>query len=518
MKMKIFKKINENKLMLIILIVGIMVRVIGIGLMPNALNCDEASAGYEAYSILNYGIDRNGNFLPVFLVAWGSGQNALLTYLIIPFIRVFGLSVLSVRLPMVIISSISLIVIYKLLNKIGNKKLAIIGLSLLVISPWHIMKSRWGLESNLFPDLILLFVYMLISGLESNNKLLYYSSFIIAGISAYAYGTSYYFLPVFIIPLLIMLIRKKHIKFSSGVISLGIVGVISLPIILYVLINTLGMNQINLPFMTIPVLDVNRYESITSIFSSSFVFESVKNILKCLSILVFQSDGLAWNNIFPYGIVYVSSIVFTFIGIIDSFKKNKIIELKYNYLFNIWFIVSIVLSLIVPPNINRLNIFMIPIIIYTIEGIYIVLELANNKKKVGLTFTLMYLVMFILFLTQYCNQDYNEFSTFEAGLDKPIKYVKDINKDIYITKSIKMPYIYTLFYTEYDTRDFVESVEYENEGAPFERVKSFGKYHFENIKKLKSNSVYIIEKEDKDKYNLDDHKITYFEKYIIIET
>lgn len=518
MKMKIFKKIDENKLMFFILLIGILVRVIGIGAMPNGLNCDEASAGYEAYSILNYGIDRNGNFLPVFLVAWGSGQNALLTYLIIPFVKVMGLNVLSVRLPMAIISSISLIIMYKLLNKIGNKKLAIIGLLLLAISPWHIMKSRWGLESNLFPDLILMFVYLLISGLENKNKLLYYSSFIIAGISAYSYGTSYYFLPVFIIPLLIILIKKKYIKFGSAVISLGIVGIVSLPIVLYVLINTLGLSQINLPFMTIPILEVNRYESITSIFSSEFVLMSIKNILKCLSILVFQSDNLPWNNIFPYGIIYLPSIVFTFIGIINSFRKNKSFKLKYNYLFNIWFIVSLILSLIVPPNINRLNILMIPIIIYTVEGIYIVFKLVNNKKKVGIIFTLMYLTMFILFLTQYASQDYNKFSTFESGLESPIKYVKNKSKDIYITKNIKMPYIYVLFYSEYNTLDFVKTVKYENEGAAFEKVKSFGKYHFENIRELKSNSIYIIEKKNKDKYNLDDYKITIFDNYVVIET
>ena len=56
--------------------------------------------GYEAYSILNYGIDRNGNVLPVFLVSWGSGQNALYTYILIPFIKLLGLSSFSVRLPM----------------------------------------------------------------------------------------------------------------------------------------------------------------------------------------------------------------------------------------------------------------------------------------------------------------------------------------------------------------------------------------------------------------------------------
>ncbi len=70
-------------------------------------------------------------------------------------------------------------------------------------------KSRWGLESNLFPDLILIFAYLLVKGLEDKNKILYYLSFIVAGLAAYSYGTSYYFLPVFIIPLLWILVKKE---------------------------------------------------------------------------------------------------------------------------------------------------------------------------------------------------------------------------------------------------------------------------------------------------------------------
>ena len=86
------------------------------------------------------------NFLPVFLVAWGSGQNALLSYLMMPFIAIFGLTTFSIRLPMAIIGGISLGIFYCLLKRMTNKKVAIIGLIFLAICPWHIMKSRWGLE------------------------------------------------------------------------------------------------------------------------------------------------------------------------------------------------------------------------------------------------------------------------------------------------------------------------------------------------------------------------------------
>ena len=103
----------KNKFILaeiLLFLLGFIVRTVGIQYFPIGLNTDEASSGYEAYSILNYGIDRNGNFLPIFLVAWGSGQNALYTYLMIPFVKLFGLNIITTRLTMAIIGCISLII------------------------------------------------------------------------------------------------------------------------------------------------------------------------------------------------------------------------------------------------------------------------------------------------------------------------------------------------------------------------------------------------------------------------
>mgnify|MGYP004467537623 CR=1 FL=1 len=86
-------------LLLAILLLGILVRVVGIANAPRGFNQDEASAGYDAFAILKYGIDRNGMHNPVHLIAWGSGQNAAYSWLCMPFIALLGLSVWSVRLP-----------------------------------------------------------------------------------------------------------------------------------------------------------------------------------------------------------------------------------------------------------------------------------------------------------------------------------------------------------------------------------------------------------------------------------
>ena len=502
-------------LFFVLLFVGISIRLLLIDVLPSALNCDEASSGYEAYSLLNYGIDRNGNHNPVFLVAWGGGQNALLTYLIIPFVKVFGLNTLSVRLPMALLGCFSLVVFYFLLKKVSNRKLATIGLLFLVLCPWHIMKSRWGLESNLFPDLILLFSFLFIWGIEEKKKGFYYLSFVVAGLSAYSYGTSYYFLPVFLIPLLLYYIKMKKISFKEAFLGIGVVFLVSLPVILYVVINTFGLKQINLPFLTIPKLEVNRYQEITSIFSSDFLIKSFHNFTESIKILVIQNDGLPWNSIGYFGTVYLFSTLFTIIGLVNSFRKTKWFDFKYDILFKIWFIVGMILTFICEPNINRLNILMVPIIYYTVIGLY----LTSLKIKKGMYVVLaLYLVSFGLFINAYVHEDFNSYGTFEGDLKEVMDYVEKFDKEIVVTNKIQSSYMHVLFYSEYDTRNFVETVHYEDPKAAFKNVLSFGKYSFDDIQNIEKDKVYVLKSEDKDLIDFDQYQVKEFKRYFVIET
>ena len=96
---KNFVKLHrEAVLFVLIFTLAALVRLVMFCDHPAGLNQDEASIGYDAWALMNFGIDRNGFSLPVQLVAWGSGQNVLYAYLSIPFIAVFGLNVFSVRI------------------------------------------------------------------------------------------------------------------------------------------------------------------------------------------------------------------------------------------------------------------------------------------------------------------------------------------------------------------------------------------------------------------------------------
>ena len=95
---------NKFKLaVVIVLVIGCLVRLINLDGLPDGLDCDEASSGYEAYAIGEYGVDRNGKEMYVCLVSWRSIQNALYTYLLIPCVKIFGLNTVSVILPMALI-------------------------------------------------------------------------------------------------------------------------------------------------------------------------------------------------------------------------------------------------------------------------------------------------------------------------------------------------------------------------------------------------------------------------------
>ena len=166
---------------LALILIGVLVRGWALGAVPGGLNQDEAFAGYEAWSLLTSGVDSWGYPYPCYLVAWGSGMNALESYLAMPFLALMGGTATALRMPQFLCACLSLPVCYDLLRRMASRRLALVGLGLLAISPWHIMLSRWGLESNLAPAFLLFGFYFLVRGLENQRFLL---------LSAAAYGIS----------------------------------------------------------------------------------------------------------------------------------------------------------------------------------------------------------------------------------------------------------------------------------------------------------------------------------------
>jgi len=499
---------------IIFLIIGFILRLYKIGQVPLGFNQDEASLGYDAYAILNYGIDRNGISIPVHLIAWGSGQNALYAYLCMPFIKLFGLTVFAIRLPMALIGCISLIVMKKLLEIVGNPKITAIGIFIFSIMPWHIMKSRWGLESNIFPDLILLAVLLIILGVK-NKKGFLYTGCAVLGLSAYAYGTSYFFLPVFSLILFIYLLVHKIINYRRAIISFTIIFFVSLPIILFVLINKFGWNSIETLFFTIPKLNSARQASILNL-EGNFFSAIFSNIKGGLALLFLQTDGLPWNSIIFYGTHYIISLPFLALGIFAMFSKRGF---KYDYVFFIWLITSLLMLFVMSANINRINIIYIPIIYFVTLGIYTVI---SGIKGSWIPVFATYSVVAAMFVFNYFGSYQNTISYyFFNGLGNAIEYSEEIGPSrVIVSNRINAPYIFELFYNRTDPNHYIDSVIKANPGAAFETISGYGKYIFEeiNANTLENNTIYIIESymDDVIKSIYPSAEIRTFENYSVV--
>lgn len=138
--------IKKNLILLLILLLGLFLRTYDLGNNPYGLFCDEASIGYNAYSLLKTGHDEWGTSWPLFFKAFGEYKSPVMTYSVIPFVAIFGLNEVSVRLASVAWGLLGILSIYFLSTILFNKKIGLLSALFLAISPWHIQVSRISLE------------------------------------------------------------------------------------------------------------------------------------------------------------------------------------------------------------------------------------------------------------------------------------------------------------------------------------------------------------------------------------
>jgi 4-amino-4-deoxy-L-arabinose transferase-like glycosyltransferase len=176
-----------------------LLRVIFLGTIPNGFYCDEASDGYDAYSILQTGCDRYGEFLPLFLKGFGNDyRESIYVFLTLPFIKFFGLNELATRFPAAVIGTLTVITVYYLAKECFNNKVGLIAALFLAISPWHIQFSRIAFRAILLPWLFCLGVLFFAKSFRT-PKYLPLSSLFFA-LSLYTYSSARVFVSLVYFP------------------------------------------------------------------------------------------------------------------------------------------------------------------------------------------------------------------------------------------------------------------------------------------------------------------------------
>lgn len=491
------------------IVVALFVRIYKFAQIPYGVNQDGAMAAVDAKALAEYGTDRFGMDYPVHLTAWRYGQmSSLLSYLMIPFIKLFGMTAFSIRLPSLIISCVGLIALFFLAKDSFGKEFALIAFLFSAINPWHIMQSRWALDCNLFPHFFIIGIFFLNRGL--NKKIYLYISMVFFGLSMYCYGISIYTIPLFLLSASIYLLVTKKLKLKHILISALIYFLIAWPFIATMVINTFGLPSFKFLIFTIPYFPESQRSSDILFFSDNIFGQIFKNCLSLGKCIILQTDNLPWNTINGFGTIYLFSTPFFILGIYKIFK-NKI--KNSSVVFILIMLLTALFSGIITNNvnINRLNILYYPLIFITSIGIYYTFV---DKKFFRNIVALLYVAIFAIFSCTYFTSYAEETKDFfYKDFQDAIVSVSDDKCKIHITSNVQtnntanVSEILTLFHIDADAKYF--QGEKKIDGKTFKE-----KYSFENIKDMPINtdndSLYIVRESEKVFF---DKSIFTFEKY-----
>lgn len=507
-----------------ILIVSFLVRVIGIASVPYGVNQDEAMLAMDAWALSKYGTDRYGTFMPVHFTAWKYGQmSVLLAYLMVPFIRVFGFTTFAVRLPMAIVSTLGVALMYLISRKllaegefwgkaVSEEKVALLIMALTAINPWQIMQSRWALDCNLFPHVFLLGFYLLLLGLEKRRYL--YLSMICFGLTFYCYGIAIYTVPVFLFVYAAWCLWKKQLSWKQILVSVVIFTAVALPEVITMAINMFGGSTVETPFFTMCYFP-ESVRSTDILFLNFSLAQLGRNIMSLICRVFLQTPDNLFNAIPAFGPLYHISIPFILIGIVQFTKKlfrgrdvkRQTVDLA------LWgFLITGIWAGIITKevNVNRINIIFYPLIFLCGYGIREVLEWLyvrwkGNRQRVEYTgkaimavyglcvilFADSYLTSFAEKIQVYFNVDFLEITAQADALE---------NYDsMYITGNMHWQYNLSMaeILTQYSCRlDALYYQEKTNETGGRTLLPYSERYHFTDMSKQEftdKDALYILE-------------------------
>lgn len=499
-------------LALLILAVGFALRVYQFGRLPGGLNQDEASIGYDAWAIMHYGIDRNGTQLPVHLIAWGSGQNALYAYLSMPFIALMGLNVYSVRMVNFIMGLLAVPLVFWILERTAGRRTAFIGMALMAVAPWGVMASRWGLESNLFPTLFLLTFYVFLLGLDRHGLLPPAAA--LAALNLYAYGAAYLVIPVFCLAAIVFMRRGAKIPWRYILISGGVFVAVALPILLFVLTNIFHWGDIRILCFTAPEMTgVTRMATATA---SHSLLDSVRNFYENI---ILQTDYTLQNHVDGYGALFPISLPFTFAGCAALYSMRRRQDGRLFWLLSAWVAAGLLLFLIYAwTNINRVNILYPALILLTALGLNWLCGSWKRLVSVGACYLMLLTGFTLTYFGSYRQKiDPQFFATLGDAITLADQEAGE-NDTIYVTPHINMPYIYALFYTQTPPDEYLQTVSIPEIDVQFQQVDAFGRFvfHTDGLQQ-EQPGVYVLRNNEAKDYKGTGRILQVFDSYTVLE-
>ncbi|KKQ01983.1 MAG: hypothetical protein US11_C0002G0042 [Candidatus Roizmanbacteria bacterium GW2011_GWA2_36_23] len=524
-----------NKKIAVILLVlfsaiSLTLNLIGYNKIPPCFNADEAAYGYNAYSLLKTGKDEYGALLPTRLKSFEDYKLPIYSYLSIPFVKIFGLNEFSTRFLNTVIATLFVPLIFLVAYELfANLKIGLVAGLLTSLSTWIHIMSRQAQEGVICAFLILLATWFLIRFRKTKNHIDFFLTNLFIFLSTFAYHFARIFLVFFIAYQLFLIIKNRKDHPKGGFIKDFVIKafiLIFIFIIPFIIDYRYSVNRVaNLVFYKNEGfgLRIKEYlvEHNQKIFHNE-IFESVRDIsyryLQQLSPDFFIIWGdKTWRFGYKHlGIITPLEYIFIFIGFYYLFKNKE----KHRWLITLLFFVSPLGNALTWQEYSLIRTYFIffPIAVLVSYGLYhTISQVKHNRNKYLFAFGLTVFYLFFLinnwdiYLLHYPKR-IEIIRAWQCGYKEMSDYIK-INYDNYdkfvITERYGQPYIFVLFYTQYDPARYQKQAKI---SAPdkfgFGQIGKFDKYEFKFIFDPEAKkTVYIGYPEDFNGLAIDKSKI-----------
>lgn len=498
---------KHSKLILCcIILVAFILRFWHLASYP-ALNADEASIGYDAYSLLQTGKDQHGNAWPIDFQSFNDYKPGLYVYLVMPLVKVLGLNEWTVRIPNAAIGVLSVFAIYLLVKELFGKDketLALLSALFLAVSPWHIQFSRGGWEVNTATFFVTTGILFFIKYAHQKQLSFLISSIVLFILSVYCYQATRVVTPLIGLGLVIIY-RKEFFKNLAHITTVIVIGVVLItPLILdftkgSVLNRAAGVGlfadsgprarveeqrgDYANPASFVAVALHNKVVNYTLAFAANWLSHFHGEFL------FLSGDSVTRNKVPETGQMYLTDILFLAVGFIVIFKK-KLGESEQVLL--IWLVVGPVASALTfqAPSALRAQNIVVPLIIISALGLVSLINFIKGKniKKIAILFFGILIAWgFARYEIMYWSHMSKEYAySSQYGVKELVDFVKthqDKYSKILITDRYDQPYVLFLFYLKYPPAKFQS----EHSLTPKDQfglstVNHFDKYYFTSIK------------------------------------
>lgn len=510
-------------LLTLILVIAFLIRFIDLDHTP-ALNPDEAALGYNAYSLIQTGKDEHGISWPLHFKSFGDYKPGGYIYLAIPFIKLFGLSPLAIRLPNLILSLLTILFLYKLIFILSKStNLALLSSLVLTFSPWHIHFSRGAWESSAALSFITIGTYFFFKSIQK-KFIKNFTLFILCYVtSLYIYHSARLVAPLLALSLCSLYFKFLIKKLPQIILPIFLGVLITIPVLFSFLNNggTARIGGVGLSADQGPIWRSNELINQHQNSTFSHIIHN-KRLLYLISwgqkytshfdfdFLALNGDEVPRSKVPEMGQIHLIEIPLILLGIIFLISTKLFGSKAKIFIFSFLFIAPIASSLTFQaPSALRALPMTIPISILIACGIYYFFDFIFHKITHRNTLALggVFIILYSYFIAYYFDSYFFHYAkrypfAWQYQFDQLVPYLESQKanySNIYITNKYDQPYILFLFFSKYPPSQIQSQIKLtEPDEFGFSTVLGYDNYHFGKINwdEIPSGSLVVTSDEE----------------------